>query len=70
MNEARCEKTDLLESQCSHCRGMDSLPTPRVITRFEAKYHSRCSLCDAAIERGDSAAYDADNDVICHDCAA
>lgn len=70
MSEPRCEKTDLLESQCSHCRGLDSLPTPRVITRFEAKFTSWCALCGGTIERGDSAAYDADNDVICHDCAS
>lgn len=69
MNEPRCDKTDLLVSQCSHCLGLDEKPKFRAISRFIAKYHGWCVGCGAGIAPGDKAAYDSDGDLICGECA-
>lgn len=42
MNEERCERTDLIKSQCSHCRGLD---------KPEVKY-DRFTDSDGKIQRG------------------
>lgn len=62
MSEERCERSDLIKSQCSHCQGLDGksgpyekptriLPNDRV-TGFPASYEGHCDLCDNKIEIG------------------
>lgn len=51
---SRCDKTDLPEEMCAHCRGLDT-----VVERddegdaFRAKYPGTCNICDQDIEAGD-----------------
>lgn len=55
--EKRCEKTDLLQSMCSHCRGHDQtavvVDAPDVGVRFEAAFEGHCANCGGRIHVGD-----------------
>lgn len=56
--EKRCEKTDLVASQCSHCVGLDtahSVYVPRIRSGmgFPANFESECRMCEQTIEPGD-----------------
>lgn len=48
--EERCEKYELLVSQCSHCRGLDIKPkavNPNTfVGYFPAKFPGNCAECD------------------------
>jgi len=51
---ARCELTELLVSECAHCRGFEEEPV--VSSRgqwFTATYSGRCSNCKTSFEPGD-----------------
>lgn len=54
MTEPRCEKTELLESQCAHCRGLLDPEAEALQHRatlmvtgeyFPAKYAGKCARC-------------------------
>jgi hypothetical protein len=58
VTEPRCERTELLVSQCSHCRGdedlpgnRDALPPPSAWTT--ARYEGHCPECEGDIDVGD-----------------
>lgn len=64
MAEARCERTDLLVSQCAHCQGHDirgfdllgdrsRTDGTRTSAPFQARYRSGCGCCVDPIEVGD-----------------
>ncbi len=63
MSERRCDKSDLSESMCAHCRGNigEDLPHPGERTKrydrtptFPARYWGTCSEdCGDPIEPGD-----------------
>ena len=64
--EERCELTDLLVAECSHCRGLDksfdeSLQVvhtdPDRDIGFPAMYKSVCDLCEKPIKPGDIICY-------------
>ena len=51
MDEDRCEKTDLIKSQCSHCRGLDRVEVkPDRLTGFHAQYEGWCEFGDHPID--------------------
>lgn len=66
----RCIKTDMLRSECDHCR-----PAPARVRRpptkgnvFAAKYYGPCAGdCGEKIEPGDSVLYE-DGDLVHEDC--
>lgn len=50
MAEARCDRSDLLVSQCGHCRGYDYYPYDRVDrvdvgVVIKAQYAGKCAQC-------------------------
>ena len=68
--EDRCELTELLKSQCSHCRKDDSKLAPwegEVAHRFEAQFNGR-GECGHLIVRGDWIGRLADNGYLCERC--
>jgi hypothetical protein len=59
----RCERTDLLVTDCAHCRGLPDLPTgPEPTLRpdgggavtIAARYGGYCHECGRSIRIGDS----------------
>lgn len=62
--EARCERSDLPESMCAHCRGhIDEVPVDEQLTvddigpRFTAQYATPCNAgCGGDIEPGETIA--------------
>ena len=65
MTEPRCERTDLLESQCDHCREHDNMRIERPKARsgtgerllghwFQAAYRGRCSRCETPFRAFDT----------------
>jgi hypothetical protein len=62
---ARCERTDLLVAECSHCRGLDELPLDPELDWFEARLPGRCAYDPRhAIDPGDQIAR-TENGYIC-----
>jgi hypothetical protein len=55
----RCERTELLTTECSHCRGLDRQPAPARRPGngpgpwFPAAYPGRCSQCATSFDPGD-----------------
>lgn len=45
----RCEETDLLKDQCSHCR--NDLPE-RTGPTIDAQYDNECGYCHATVREG------------------
>lgn len=51
-----CERTELPEEMCSHCRGLDKPePVDAALAGpvFEARFEGRCANCHREIEVGD-----------------
>ena len=70
---ARCEVTDLLESECAHCRGPAIRRTSASARLplgppFEVEWPSACAVCEDPIRAGEIARFDADHDLICDGC--
>lgn len=63
MSDERCEKTDLLPADCSHCRGLDEAhdmsmkSKPDRSVGFIASYPGFCDFCDGPIEMGQMICY-------------
>jgi hypothetical protein len=53
----RCERTDLLASDCAHCKGLDEQkPTrrkPEMGSWFPARYDGHCSDCKTEFVAGE-----------------
>lgn len=71
MSEERCERSDLLASQCAHCRGdvLESEPDFVVVARFPAKYAGVCAACGEPFEVEDRIGRTDDGDYVCEVCA-
>jgi hypothetical protein len=54
--EPRCEKTEMLVRDCSHCRGHDDFHEGDwpADPPFPARYGGRCERCDHGFAEGDS----------------
>lgn len=65
----RCTKTDMLKSECEHCRRPPARrPPPTKGNVFSAKYYGPCAAeCGQKIEPGDSVLYE-DGDLVHEDC--
>ena len=59
--EARCDNTDLLISQCAHCRGLADIETQALLDRaaliatgqwFPARYAGKCTQCGERFGEG------------------
>lgn len=69
--EARCELTELYESQCAHCLGVPDLPTGSghphhdeieagdfvYGTRITTRFRTTCAICGATLVAGSVAWY-------------
>jgi hypothetical protein len=54
----RCERTDLLVTDCAHCRDLPDLDAEEIVvvrrgTWFTALYGGRCANCKTTFEAGD-----------------
>lgn len=78
MGEARCEKTDLLVSQCAHCRpapvvrevpfgGVPKIGS-NVMIRFTAKFEGQCGECGTHLSAGGEIGRSVDGTYLCRDC--
>lgn len=70
MSEARCTRTDLLVTACSHCRGLDvpEQPGPGVVgAAFTARFDGWCHRCRRSFRAGDPAGF-VDDEIVCGDC--
>jgi hypothetical protein len=68
---ATCALTDLDESMCSHCRGLDPVPTRRVrfaITWSGAARFAGVMECGHRVEVGDPIGRTVDADYVCAEC--
>lgn len=61
MSETICDRTDLPESMCSHCRGMDQPVRYRVTIRTTAKF-AGILACGHRVEPGDPIGLCGDDD--------
>jgi hypothetical protein len=70
MAEPRCELTDLLVSQCGHCRPPAEPPPPELDVGpwFAAGYPGRCSLGEETIREGDRIRADGEGGYLCRAC--
>lgn len=66
--EPRCERTELLVSQCDHCRPKPPVAKPEISYRFNAMYPGRCSICDFGFYEDTRIGRLADGDLACPDC--
>lgn len=72
-----CDRTDLPESMCSHCRGLDGeLPGQRSLFivapnswASPARYEGVCQACHGVIEIHDSITPTTDNQWVHTECA-
>jgi hypothetical protein len=73
----RCELTELIKSQCAHCRPQaprfrealfDDPFSDDDTATFQARYSGRCEQCDGLFEVGDWIARTGDSDYLCQDC--
>lgn len=75
----RCALTELIKTQCAHCRPKPPPFQPAQFddpgddydaasTTFQAKYSGRCELCDGLFHVGDWISRTSDGDYICCDC--
>ena len=82
MKEERCEISDLLVSQCAHCRAGGGLQSPAELTEasvlasvrehgplFFAKHRGPCSGCDRGIWPDDTIRADGQGGYLHEDCA-
>lgn len=67
MSEPRCDITDLLVSQCGHCKGLTE-DKPELGPWFAARFEGFCSRCGDAIEPGDPIRADGEGGYLDHDC--
>jgi hypothetical protein len=71
---SRCEKTDLLRSQCGHCTGREGKPEaseldPRSFGPwFAARYDGECGNCGCEFQAGDSIRSDGAGGWLCGGC--
>jgi hypothetical protein len=66
VDEPRCSITELIASQCAHCR---RLPDPPVYGRwYRAKTTLVCRDCGDDIESGDRVRAAGHGGVVCEDC--
>ncbi len=66
----RCERTELLVEQCSHCRAHAAPELVEVTARFFARFSGRCANCDGRIHEGDRIGRTIDGEYVCGGCAA
>ena len=72
--EPRCEKTDLLRSQCGHCTGRDGggeaseLDPRKFGPWFQARYDGECDNCGYEFQAGDSIRSDGNGGWLCGEC--
>lgn len=67
--EPRCERTELLVSQCAHCRPAPPKPVYEIAYRFEAAYDGTCGVCEEPIEAGENIGrIDGENLYACPSC--
>lgn len=65
----RCEVTDLLKSQCGHCRGSAERPVRG--PWFTARYDGKCDgPCGQEFEAGDTIRSDGEGGWLCQDCGS
>lgn len=66
--EARCEKTELLVSQCAPCRPKPPAEKPDIFYRFAAMYPGTCSICGFRFEEDARIGRLSDGALACPDC--
>ena len=73
----RCERTELIKSQCAHCRPPEPMflealfdaPDDAGTVTFPAGFAGRCEECDGFFDTGDMICRTADGTYICDECA-
>lgn len=68
--EERCEISDLLPSDCAHCRGIKSELdfSGKLVAEFPALYAGKCAACDRRYEQDHRIGRTEDGDYICRRC--
>lgn len=72
MTEPRCDLTDLIASQCGHCRGHDqpSVAGLTIVHRFAARFPGPCANCETGrIHEDDLIGKTEDGEYVCEACA-
>ena len=73
-SEPRCEVTELLKSQCAHCRPSRQVEVPElpdVGPWFEARFDSDCDgPCGGQIFEGDQCRSDGEGGWLCQRCGS
>jgi hypothetical protein len=66
----RCELTDLLVSDCAHCRGIaEERPIdPELGPWFAAAYPGHCARCSFPIRVGNTIRADGHRGYLCQEC--
>lgn len=73
----RCERTELLQRDCAHCRGLpDLVPAAKATRRgdgawgpfFRAQFPGRCSYCDTPFAVGDRIRADGEGGFLAECC--
>ena len=80
----RCELTELIKTQCGHCRGpkrprfveplfdppaIDEYHEEEIISSFPARYSGWCARCCGKIQPGDWVSRTTGNSYLCSECA-
>lgn len=72
MSEKRCERTDLLESDCAHCRGFEMaaefVSEGTVGKPFVASYPGRCAACEERFNAGEQIISNGQGSYLCEEC--
>lgn len=68
--EQRCELTDLITTQCAHCRGIDLSPELTIVRHVRAGRRRECATgCDQPINPRQRAAVTAAGQYLHEECA-
>jgi len=70
VSEPRCERSELLVSQCAHCKGLDKAETFEYVVeqKMLAKYPGACSACGDRVIPGETTIGLSEDGWVCEGC--
>lgn len=70
MPDLRCDWSDLLTSECAHCRklDLDTGPDTEVTRWFDAAFAGHCAHCGRSFAVGDRIGRTRDGQYVCSRC--